>query len=323
MVNESSQRVPMNVAYAGVWPLLVFVAAALGTWQTTALAYAAWTQPGRYSHGLLVLLMQFASIYLVASQPLPVRTQVEQRTDNLAGSALAVFFTAVWVVARIWDVRSVGLLCAPAIAWGVAIALGGRTLGWRLVLPASLVVYGLPIWEPLSLLLQSLAIIVIGGGLKLVGLPAVMEGAMVFLPAGTLEIAEGCSGVSFFIPAMAVGTYIAATDRSMATMAKARTIAVFAVLGVAANWLRIFILALIAYVTEMRAAVISDHYWFGWLVFAAMLLPAIYISSPAGAVLGRSVGELARPRRAGLVVSCAVIIIAPQAANAVLSSMAK
>jgi exosortase len=263
--------------------------------------------------------MQLVAIHLVASQPLPLRMVSERRKDTFVGWLLAALFGVLWVLAIFLGIESLGLLCTPAIAFGVCVALGGRDLGFRLLLPASLVAYGLPIWEPASRILQSLAILTVGAALEVVGMPAAMDGAVIFLPAGSLEIAEGCSGVSFFITALAVGTFIAATEASTSPRVKVMIIASFAVLGLVANWVRIFVLAVLAFITEMRAPVIHDHYWFGWLVFAAVMLPAIYKLGGRGSEPARSLSEPQAPSAAQVAAGCLVVLAAPQLADAALS----
>lgn len=56
------------------------------------------------------------------------------------------------------------------------------------------------------------------------------------------------------------------------------TIFIAAALGLLANWLRIYILVLIGYHTEMQSSLMNDHETFGWVVFAFILIPAIYFS---------------------------------------------
>jgi exosortase/archaeosortase family protein len=65
------------------------------------------------------------------------------------------------------------------------------------------------------------------------------------------------------------------------------TLIVAITLGLIANWLRIYLLVLIGYHTEMQSSLMRDHETFGWILFACLLMPAIYfspvsrISSPA------------------------------------------
>jgi len=49
-------------------------------------------------------------------------------------------------------------------------------------------------------------------------------------------------------------------------------------LGLLANWIRIFALIIIGHITEMQSSLMSDHEFFGWALFAAILFPSIYFS---------------------------------------------
>src|SRR5690606_8194014 len=43
-------------------------------------------------------------------------------------------------------------------------------------------------------------------------------------------------------------------------------------------WIRIFILILVGYHTEMESSLMEDHETFGWIVFALICFPAIYFA---------------------------------------------
>src|SRR5690606_37908570 len=47
-------------------------------------------------------------------------------------------------------------------------------------------------------------------------------------------------------------------------------------LALLTNWLRIFLLVVIGYQTEMKSSLMEDHEFFGWVLFALVMLPAIY-----------------------------------------------
>jgi exosortase/archaeosortase family protein len=56
------------------------------------------------------------------------------------------------------------------------------------------------------------------------------------------------------------------------------TLLVAGTLGLIANWVRITILVVVAYETDMQSDMIADHDTMGWIVFAVFILPALYFS---------------------------------------------
>jgi hypothetical protein len=49
-------------------------------------------------------------------------------------------------------------------------------------------------------------------------------------------------------------------------------------LGLVTNWVRIFILVLVGYYSQMQNNLVSDHELFGWLLFAVVVFPALYFA---------------------------------------------
>src|SRR5690606_37229365 len=56
------------------------------------------------------------------------------------------------------------------------------------------------------------------------------------------------------------------------------TLLIAGLLGLIANWIRIFLLILIGYQTKMETPLMADHETFGWVIFGLLILPAIYFA---------------------------------------------
>jgi exosortase/archaeosortase family protein len=56
------------------------------------------------------------------------------------------------------------------------------------------------------------------------------------------------------------------------------TIAVALALGLFTNWVRIFVLVLVGYYSQMKSGLVADHETFGWLLFAGVVLPPLYFA---------------------------------------------
>ncbi|MEN0037263.1 MAG: archaeosortase/exosortase family protein [Cellvibrio sp.] len=153
---------------------------------------------------------------------------------------------------------------SPSVMWSALPCLG-------------LLLFTIPIWSDLSGLLVKLASTVVGYTVKMSQITVLLDGSSLFLPSGTIYIADGCSGIRYFIIALLMGYILILLNQYKWRMALA-TIIIAATLGLLANWLRIYLLVLIGYHTEMQSSLMRDHETFGWIVFASILIPAIYFS---------------------------------------------
>src|SRR5690554_8156294 len=95
---------------------------------------------------------------------------------------------------------------------------------------------------------------------------ALIEGNSITLPYGRLVIADGCSRLRYF----AISILLAAM---MSILNDYRWrgwlcfLAAAMVLGLIANWVRIFILVVIGYQSEMQSELLTDHELMGWVVY--------------------------------------------------------
>jgi exosortase/archaeosortase family protein len=117
----------------------------------------------------------------------------------------------------------------------------------------------------------------VGSLVKTIDMPAVIDGNSIFIPSGEIVIADGCSGLRYFTISLAIGYVISYlngyTGRKLIT-----TLAVAALIGLFTNWLRIFLLVIIGHETNMQSSLMSDHEYFGWILFALAAAPALYFA---------------------------------------------
>lgn len=148
----------------------------------------------------------------------------------------------------------------------------------RATLPfIGLIFFTIPIWGELNEPLVNLSSKVVGFAVGASQLTALIDGNSIFLPAGTIFIADGCSGLRYFIISLLMG-YIISLINAYSWRTTIVTLVIAAALGLLANWLRIYLLVLIGYYTNMQSSLMHDHETFGWVVFALISLPSIYFS---------------------------------------------
>jgi exosortase len=140
-----------------------------------------------------------------------------------------------------------------------------------------LTIFTIPIWSELTNTLVNLSSTMVGYAVKLSNLTALLDGNNIFLPSGTIYIADGCSGLRYLTVSLLMGyTLILINHYRFAGALTTIGIAIF--LGLVANWLRIYLLVLVGYHTEMQSSLMHDHETFGWVVFACILIPSIYFA---------------------------------------------
>jgi EpsI family protein len=136
----------------------------------------------------------------------------------------------------------------------------------------------LPVWELLNQLLQTLTAVVNLWLTQLAGIPVIMDGNVIHIPEGWFEIAGGCSGLHFFIVALAIATLHAHVDRDDAR-SRAMMLALAGGLALLTNWIRVFMIIVAGHLTNMQHFLVKvDHYYFGWVLFAFALVGYMYIA---------------------------------------------
>lgn len=155
-------------------------------------------------------------------------------------------------------------------------SLGQPTLT-RLSPYLSLLIFTLPIWGELSPYLVDLSSAVVGYLVKASHLAAVIDGNSIFLPWGAIHIADGCSGVRYLSIALLIA-YVIALLNHYRWPQVVTLLTLGGALALIANWLRIYLLVLIGYNSEMKSSLMHNHEAFGWLIFGLIILPAIYFS---------------------------------------------
>ncbi|MEO6081340.1 MAG: exosortase [Steroidobacteraceae bacterium] len=164
----------------------------------------------------------------------------------------------------------------PLILLAVIIAAFGWQTGRRLFWPVAFLYTAMPLWWLLNPLLQRLSALVANLLVGLTGVPAFVEGNRFHLPVGTMEVAAGCSGLSFFMSALALALF-----QSLMYLGswkdRLKLLGVAGAMGLVSNWLRIYSLIVVAYATDMRHYLIQvDHLTYGWVLFLVCMWPVFW-----------------------------------------------
>jgi|GEM_PF-619818 len=142
---------------------------------------------------------------------------------------------------------------------------------WRMIFPALFLILIIPVWGPLATILQGLSVKGVSLLMSFTGIPTYIEGNFVTIPAGVFEIAGGCSGLRYFIVAIAISSLFVFLN-----MRNFRNIFIFislAIIGaLITNWIRITLLIVIGQYTDMTSSLMTDHNSFGWYIFIPFMI---------------------------------------------------
>lgn len=247
--------------------LIVCTAAAL-FWPTTLSLLVRWepSSSTTYGHGYLIVVI---SLWLLVRNRDRLRA-LEPR-PNLWAAALLVPLGFVWLVVLRAGVESAHQVLLPVFLWLAVCAALGPAIAWRSTFPIAYLFFGLPVWDLINGALQTGTVVAADFLLRLSHVNAYVEGNVVHLAAGVFEIAGGCSGLHFFIVAMALATLSGEINNDTRKV-RVQLLALAAALALLTNWVRVYTIIMAGYLTDMQHYLVRvEHYKFGWVVFAVMM----------------------------------------------------
>lgn len=270
----SGGSIPRNVFTAMQTQSMRRLAIVFGLWFACAGLYwpsaralnTLWTSPAQeeaYTHGYLILLL---CLWLTARERRPLAALPHPGFSPRA-LLLLLALSALWLWAWRAAIQEAYMMLLPLILL-TAIA---AALGWRaarlLAFPVGYLYFAMPFWSGGNAILQTLSAKATGALMWMAGIAGYMHGTQIHLAGGTVRIARDCSGLHEFI----VGLALAALYCKLVELPlrqSLRAIGLMGVLAVVVNWIRIFLVVLAAYTTDMRSSLVRNHYWLGWWLFA-------------------------------------------------------
>lgn len=262
-----SMPAPAITVGAGLFVLFVIL-----YWNSISDLVFLWNSNKTYSHGFLIPLL---SIYLIVQKNKALTNITLKPAPLLLLPLILVLF--LWLLASITDTRTIELTLLPLIFIFAYTSIIGYQSGFILITSLLYILVAVPIWSTLIPFFQSMAVFINELALQLSRIPTHIKGTNVVIPAGTFEIAGGCSGIRYFVTTIALGTFFA-----LSNFKKTRTTLILIIasliLPIVFNWIRIFIIILVGHFTDMQSPLISDHVNFGWGLYAISLIPLFYLT---------------------------------------------
>lgn len=236
-------------------------------WPSTQTLLQEWidTPSSTYAQGpLVVVLAWWLAVRAIRRDAVPIAAEARPQLSWLALLALSF----LWLVALRAGVQVAHQSLLPVFVFFCVRAAMGRAAAMAALAPLGMLFFAIPLWHLFLPHLQAITVVMVGFLLRVADIPAHVEGDLVHIPNAVFHIEDGCAGLHYFI----IGASIAALSGELRgdRLTSRLLLLLFAVsLAMIGNWLRIFIIVLAGYLTDMRHYLVTvDHGDFGWAVFA-------------------------------------------------------
>src|SRR5581483_10742666 len=110
------------------------------------------------------------------------------------------------------------------------------------------------------------------------GVPVYREGNFFVIPTGSWSVVEGCSGIRYLIASVYGGSIFAYLSFSNWKRRLPFMLAAV-VVPILANWLRAYMIVMLAHLSNNKIAAGVDHLIYGWIFFGVVITILFYIGS--------------------------------------------
>jgi exosortase A len=235
-------------------------------WQGLSTAIDIWLISEIFNHCLFVLPGAAFLIYLKRNE-----LDLTQFKPNYLVSVLCIGCLTLYAIGLAGDVQLFMHVATftflPLSIW----AFIGNHLAYKILFPLVFVLFCIPIGEELIPALQEITADLSVVMLNWTGIPIYRSGLYIEIPQGRFLVAEACSGISFFIASIVIGSLY-----SYLNIQSAKRRILFMSISIAfpiiANAIRVFGIILTGHLTDMKHAVGADHLIYGWVFFSLVIV---------------------------------------------------
>jgi len=225
--------------------------------------YMWWEGDNNYDHGVIVPL---AAIYLVWRKRNILKTLESE--SLLAGIYLILLGIIFYFIGIRVEFLRVTVFSFFSVLFGLLLYVYGKNITKELLFPILflLLMIPIPFIDGLTLPLKLFASTASEGFIKLVGIPVVRNGTLIYLKNFTFEVATSCSGLKSLVLVTTVGIFYAYVMQSkLSRRILVSFLAVF--IAIIANISRIILTALASYYFGEKVAFTLTHDFSGIIVF--------------------------------------------------------
>lgn len=325
--------IPADLRLASPWrwalpSFLLLALAIVLTYRDTALAMVAiWWRSETFNHALLVLPI---SLWLVWRQRETLAALTPRAAPGLLLAMVVVL--VVWMLSRLVIVDAASQFAFVTVLILAVPAVLGTQVAKVILFPLLFLFFGVPFGEfVLPTMMEWTADFTVTA-LRLTGVPVFREGQQFVIPTGSWSVIDECSGVRYLMASFMVGTLFAYLNyRSYRRRAAFMLMSLL--VPVLANWVRAYMVVMLAYLSENRIATGVDHILYGWvffglIIFLMFVVGARWSEAPAKAATALPSGPLVSaacltPAGLRMLIIAATGVLIVQAPPLALATMAR
>ena len=255
-------------------PLVVALAAVIvcyaGTIETMV---SIWLASDTFTHGFVVVPVV---LWLIWRRRAVLRSLPIKAEPAMLVPMMLVGF--VWLLGALGEVNVVEQVALVTLVILAVPALVGYAIARSIAYPLAILYFCVPFGEfAIPTLMQWTADFAVHA-LRLSGVPVFQLSNHIEIPSGQWSVVDTCSGIRYVIASAFVGAlYAYLSYRSW--LRRAAFLAVSLVVPVVANWVRAYMIVLIAHLSNNRLAVGVDHLIAGWIFFGFVVGLTFWIGS--------------------------------------------
>ncbi|MEP1552860.1 MAG: exosortase A [Paraglaciecola sp.] len=258
---EQPQFKPVILSLFAILACWVFV-----FWQGLTTAIDIWLISEIFNHCLFVLPGTAYLIYLKKDQ-----LDLNQLKPNYFVLSLCLGSLLLYAIGLAGDVQLFMHVATftflPLVLW----AYLGNQLALQILFPLTFILFCIPVGEELIPTLQEITADLSMVMLNWTGIPIYRSGLYIEIPQGRFLVAEACSGISFFIASIVIGSLYSYLNLRSNTR-RIGFMLISIVFPVIANAIRVFGIILTGYLSNMEHAVGADHLIYGWIFFSLVIV---------------------------------------------------
>jgi exosortase A len=262
---------PWRVPGAAV---VVLVALLLLSFRETATTMVGiWSRSETFAHAFVVppivawLIWRQREV-LHSLRPRPVPWMVLP----MAGLAL------LWWLGDLVSVNAVTQLTLTAMLVCTVPAVLGWQVTRAILFPLAFLFFAVPIGEFMTPTLISLTADFTVAALRLTGIPVYREGMQFVIPSGNWSVIDECSGVRYLMASFMVGSLFAYLNYR-STRRRLVFVAFSIIVPIVANWLRAYMIVMLAHLSGNKLATGVDHILYGWVFFGIVIMALFFIGA--------------------------------------------
>ena len=266
---RSEQRGEVQVATIAGLLLAIFAL----YWPTLHSMAAIWLRSETFAHGFLVVPIFLFLVWRRRSELAALTTA--PFWPALSGVALA---GVVWLGGRIVNADVVSQLAMIAMVPFAVWCVLGTPTARVLVIPLAFLFFAVPFGEFLIPSMINATADFTVAALRGSGVPVYREGNYFSIPSGNWSVVEACSGLRYLIASMMIGSLFAYLSYRSPWRRVAFIVASLLV-PIIANWLRAYMIVMIAYLSSNTLAVGVDHVLYGWVFFGLVITLLLWVGA--------------------------------------------